>query len=74
LLQNEFNEELERGNTYPQEGPLDRDAFLAYYFAADVFIGIAVSSETGDSPDSIDAARNGREWKDCVVGCYYVSA
>ncbi|KAG8716368.1 hypothetical protein FRC11_001610 [Ceratobasidium sp. 423] len=45
LLHNEFEQELERGQTYPQEGPMDRAAFEAYFFAADVFVGLIIPSE-----------------------------
>ena len=44
-----FADELERGNTYPQEPDagtrLSRDAFEAYFFAADVLVGVQLSRE-----------------------------
>jgi hypothetical protein len=98
-LHKEYAEELARGTTFPQEGldhaPVTRDAFEAYFFAADVCIGILGASTTetplhpGDSTVSarefqgvrvrnvdisIEAARAGRAWEDCIAGFYYVRA
>lgn len=46
FMHKEFADELERGDTYPQEPEegtrISRDAFESYYFAADVFIGLHV--------------------------------
>ncbi|CEL56559.1 L-azetidine-2-carboxylic acid acetyltransferase OS=Schizosaccharomyces pombe (strain 972 / ATCC 24843) GN=ppr1 PE=1 SV=1 [Rhizoctonia solani AG-1 IB] len=74
LLHKEFEQELERGQTYPQEGPMDLATFQAYFFAADVFVGLIVPSgeaaalQTGD----IERIRAGRNWDECIVGSYYV--
>ena len=81
-----FAEELERGNTYPQEilenEEYTQTMFEAYYFAADVIVAIAgevedisSSKSDGDSiPDlDIESARHSRTWEACVAGCYYVS-
>lgn len=81
VLHEEFEKELKIGRTYPQEGPIGRDGFRNYFFQGDVFIGIIVP-ETVDYPsggdiivpDGVEAARAGREWKDCVAGSYYVCA
>jgi hypothetical protein len=70
LLHKEFEQELERGQTYPQEGPMDLATFQAYFFAADVFVGLIVPSgeaaalQTGD----IERIRAGRSWDECIVG------
>ncbi|CAE6341540.1 unnamed protein product [Rhizoctonia solani] len=74
LLHKEFEEELERGQTYPQEGPLDRAGFEAYFFAADVFVGLIVPSEEAAAlqNEDIEGARAGRSWDESVVGSYYV--
>ncbi|CAE6476810.1 unnamed protein product [Rhizoctonia solani] len=45
LLHKEFEQELESGQTYPQEGPMDRAAFEAYFFSADVFVGLIIQTE-----------------------------
>ena len=46
-MYNEFADEIERGNTYPQEvaegARYTRQDFEAYYFAADVLIGLRAS-------------------------------
>jgi len=52
--------------------------FEAYFFAADVFVGIfdGLSKECmveGDNAEvDIDDARATRSWEECVAGYYYV--
>ncbi|KAG9000844.1 hypothetical protein FRB94_005122 [Tulasnella sp. JGI-2019a] len=70
FLHHEFSAELLRGNTYPQEEALDLDAFKAYYFAADVFIGIVVPRDS--TPTTLEMAGAGRPWPTCVSGFYYI--
>lgn len=82
-LYTEFADEVHRGQTYPQETCSSREVFEAYFFAADVFV--AVLGESRVSEDSavvedgkviqtgIEEMRKGREWKDCLVGFFYVS-
>lgn len=76
-----FADELARGITYPQElAPGEKyglQSFEAYFFSSDVFVAIAGDGsseiENGSSTSiSADAARNGRTWKQCVAGFYYV--
>ncbi len=79
-----FADELERGQTYPQEllagEEYTRASFDAYYFAKDVLI--AVLGREGDEPRQDGAAVptglaeavGGRSWEDSIAGCYYVSA
>lgn len=92
FMHNEFADEIERGDTYPQEAlpgeRLTKEAFVSYYFAADVLLGLVTSEddllklgascsdldeETGkEIQTDFDAVRAGRDWKDCVAGFYYV--
>ncbi|KAJ1306185.1 hypothetical protein OPQ81_010894 [Rhizoctonia solani] len=74
LLHKEFEEELECGRTYPQEGPMDRAAFEAYFFAADVFVGLIIQSQEtlALQNENIERVRAGRSWEECIVGSYYV--
>lgn len=75
LLHQGFEEELESGKTYPQEGPMDRAAFEAYFFAADVFVGMAVPDQEAVAlaqENSIEKVRAGRSWDESVAGSYYV--
>lgn len=84
-----FAEELERGLTYPQEilqGETYKQAsFEAYFFAADVLIGII--SDAADLDDvknlrgsldgsqvsfGIQEARGVRSWVEAIAGVYYV--
>lgn len=84
-LHSTFENEVDKGLTYPQEDISDPAAFGAYFFGGDVLIGIAGK---GDPPaikselevrgvreieQSLDVARNGRPWEECVAGFYYVS-
>ena len=70
LLHEEFEQELESGKTYPQEGPMDRAIFEAYFFAADVFVGMIASDESAASLEGadVDKVREGRSWDESVVG------
>jgi len=77
-----FVDELERGMTYPQEilpGETYTEAqFEAYYFAADVIVGIVGLGEAPPAGDGeivqegIEETRRGRSWEECVAGVYYV--
>lgn len=92
VMYKEFADEVERGNTYPQEvvegARYTREDFEAYYFAADVMIGLHVSEQDIDllgvkvsdiqgekgleTTMSIDKVKNGRPWEECIAGFYYV--
>lgn len=66
--------------TYPQEDIGGKEGFVAYFFAADVFVGVKGVGEGGKDLDEtgkdvdigIEEVRAGREWAECVVGFYYV--
>ncbi|KAG8756387.1 hypothetical protein FRC12_010595 [Ceratobasidium sp. 428] len=75
LLHEEFAQELEAGQTYPQEGPMDRATFEGYFFAADVFVGMAVTNEEVGvlAHKSIEDVRAGRSWDESVVGQVFLS-
>lgn len=62
-----FSAELERGRTYPQEGPMSEEQFTAYFFSADVFIGLL-----GDEGTKVEDTRECKEWSARVAGFYYV--
>ena len=84
-----FADELERGQTYPQEilpgGAYSRDQFDAYYFAADVLVAVLGQPAEDGRADPLDGedgspittgfadAVGGRSWEECIAGCYYVS-
>ncbi|EPQ55084.1 acyl-CoA N-acyltransferase [Gloeophyllum trabeum ATCC 11539] len=80
-----FAEEVDGGLTYPQEvAPGEvytREAFEAYFFAADVFVAIVGDGDTSQIDTVEDGrevalglgeAKGAREWRDCVAGFYYV--
>jgi len=64
--------------TYPQEGDMRQETFEAYFFSADVFVGILGSllrtaiSGSEQQGLEIEEERAGRTWDDCVAGYYYV--
>ncbi|KAI0261251.1 hypothetical protein BC834DRAFT_483706 [Gloeopeniophorella convolvens] len=72
-----FAAEVEAGTTYPQEVATDekytREAFEAYFWAADVVIAVGTDAGRVDAArQSVEAARAGRSWEDSLVGFYYV--
>lgn len=73
-----FAKEIEDGMTYPQEDDMGQENFEAYFFSADVFVGIlgslprtAISGSEQPSLD-IEEERAGMTWSDCIAGYYYV--
>jgi len=71
-----FVKEIEDGMTYPQEKDMGQDNFEAYFFSADVFVGIIGTLPRIDSEQSnnleIEEEKAGRTWNDCIAGYYYV--
>ncbi|EJF57528.1 hypothetical protein DICSQDRAFT_183139, partial [Dichomitus squalens LYAD-421 SS1] len=77
-----FADELERGQTYPQEilpgEEYTRALFDAYYFAGDVLIAVLgregdqLQQDEAESPIGFIEAVGGRGWEECIAGCYYV--
>lgn len=82
-LSSVFALDIQAGITYPQEALDGQEAFEAYFFAADVFIGIVDEGatmtgkhETGRVTEvdiSIEKSKGSRSWQDCVAGFYYVN-
>jgi hypothetical protein len=62
------------GKTYPQEGPMDLEAFRTYFFtsASTTIIGILHANDIGAAPATLEEARSGRDWEECVGGCFYM--
>ncbi|GLB37740.1 putative acetyltransferase (GNAT) family protein [Lyophyllum shimeji] len=72
-----FAQEVEDGLTYPQEGEMGRSTFEAYFFSADVFVGMVgspgqMNNREGEVDLDIEVARGGRPWDQCVAGFYYI--
>ncbi|KAF5322258.1 hypothetical protein D9619_001692 [Psilocybe cf. subviscida] len=83
-----FAKEVEDGMTYPQEGDMPQATFEAYFFAADVFLGIvgtptanqdSLGTATNDLADGsrngapgLTEVRAGRPWAECIAGYFYV--
>lgn len=73
-----FSLDIEAGRTYPQETITGEGVFEAYFFGADVFIGLAgdgeasIKDDTKETNVTIEDVRQGKNWEDCVAGFYYV--
>ncbi|GAA5977341.1 hypothetical protein JCM11641_000069 [Rhodosporidiobolus odoratus] len=77
-----FNAVVEEGRTYPQMSALSVGEFAAYFFSADCFIGLldVAPTDLGDASAgmdreqeySLESVRAGRDWKECVLGMFYV--
>ncbi|ODN82090.1 hypothetical protein L202_02404 [Cryptococcus amylolentus CBS 6039] len=70
-----FSDELDEGITYPQEGPLTYEQFVAYFFAATTIVGVIqpVDSEgRAETSGGLEGARAGRTWEEAAGGCYYI--
>ncbi|WFD34606.1 hypothetical protein MCUN1_001447 [Malassezia cuniculi] len=55
VLQDDFNDTLEQGRTYPQYGPLDHDEFASVFLLYDAVVGVIVHGSYGDDPNGIEA-------------------
>jgi hypothetical protein len=53
---------------------LDRDGFAAYWFvtASTTVIGVLHGEQLATAPKSLDEARGGRTWEECVGGVFYM--
>ena len=87
-LHSVFANEVDKGMTYPQEDVRDPTIFASYFFVADVIVAIAGARDDGARVEagvdgagvnaarevamSLDEARQGRPWQECVIGFYYV--
>lgn len=62
------------GKSYPQEGPIDYDAFASYFFttASTTVIGILHAEQLSSPPASLEEARGDRSWEEAVGGCFYM--
>ncbi|KZP02842.1 hypothetical protein FIBSPDRAFT_969558 [Athelia psychrophila] len=74
-----FALDIEAGRTYPQETISGDGVFEAYFFGADVFLGLLADGLPGNTGEgiqetdiTIEDARGIRSWEDCVAGFYYV--
>ncbi|TGZ77521.1 putative GNAT family acetyltransferase, partial [Ascodesmis nigricans] len=63
ILAREFDEELERGDTYPLEEPMGEERFEGYWFGSFGAVMVVGTGEGGD---------NGEDWEGRVLGCFYV--
>lgn len=75
-LSSVFAKEVDNGMTYPQEGPVDQQAFENYFFSGDVFVatisGLAHPGVDDGSSTSVNIEVIRGEWDNLVAGFYYV--
>jgi len=62
FLHEEFNREIERGDTYPMEAPLTLEAFRNYWFGAFAAVMLLGNEAT---------LREGRNWANECLGAFY---
>ncbi|KAJ9477144.1 Protein SPT10 [Pseudozyma hubeiensis] len=81
-----FNDELERGVTYPQRAPMELAEFQGYFLGYDLFVGLFLSAQEHASITSADVPEDGLELDDVsrlpdlsqldygrqVAGFYYI--
>ncbi|CAK9781133.1 hypothetical protein CC85DRAFT_282495 [Cutaneotrichosporon oleaginosum] len=68
-----FNQELAEGKTYPQEGPLTRDEFAAYFFNSVTIVGVLHEKEASAAQfPTLKEAMGGRSIEEAIAGCYYI--
>jgi hypothetical protein len=48
-LRKVFNDELEKGVTYPQRGPMSEEEFRGYFLSYDLIVGVLLSQEHTDA-------------------------
>ncbi|KAF9952587.1 hypothetical protein BGZ72_006096 [Mortierella alpina] len=64
-----FNEEVQRGDTYPQEFVLDESQFDNYFFSGDSFV--LLKGHYRDASD-VQARAEAEEWTKDLLGYFYV--
>ena len=67
FLMNEFNKEIERGDTYPQDQPLNKDEFIHYWFHS--FTVIFLETDKKEIPTNITSDE---DWSKLVLGTFYI--
>jgi hypothetical protein len=60
------------GRTYPQEGPMDYLAFIAYFFASTTIVGVVHTEPRTSVPQTLEEALGGRDPVEAIGGCYYM--
>ena len=77
-LRSVFAGVVEEGRTYPQEDNLTPESFEAYFFGADVFVGLELDGASPCSDGSLFEARDealasaSKNWEGSIAGFYYV--
>jgi hypothetical protein len=65
-LQNEFNQEIRAGDTYPMEEEMEFEKFMGYWFS--VFAGVMLLGK----PDEHGNLATERDWTSLVLGSFYI--
>jgi hypothetical protein len=64
-----FNEELERGDTYPHEFPLDMAQFEGYFFSGDAFVLLKGRYQQATE---VDPRKEIKDWEKDLLGFFYI--
>ncbi|KAF9580695.1 hypothetical protein BGW38_002561 [Lunasporangiospora selenospora] len=64
-----FNEEVERGDTYPQESISTLEQFEAYFFSGDSFVLLRGNYSTAEE---VEPKASSQDWNHDLLGFFYV--
>ncbi|KAF9366926.1 hypothetical protein BGX34_000045 [Mortierella sp. NVP85] len=64
-----LNEELERGDTYPHEFPLDMTQFEGYFFSGDAFVLLKGRYQQATE---VDPRKEIKDWEKDLLGFFYI--
>ncbi|KAI1309993.1 hypothetical protein EDD11_003911 [Mortierella claussenii] len=64
-----FNDEVERGDTYPQESRLDDLQFENYFFSGDAFVLLRGDHKRATQ---VQTRTNAKEWQADLLGFFYI--
>ncbi|KAF9173532.1 hypothetical protein BGX20_002884, partial [Mortierella sp. AD010] len=68
-MQQVFNEEVERGDTYPQEFILDVSQFENYFFSGDSFVLIRGHYQLATE---VEQRKDAKDWQKDLLGFFYI--
>lgn len=66
VLQDEFNSEIRKGDTYPMEEEMGFDKFVSYWFGT--FAAVMLQGKPEEHGDLTDE----RDWSQFVLGTFYI--
>ncbi|KAG0211774.1 hypothetical protein BGX33_004089 [Mortierella sp. NVP41] len=71
-MQKVFNDEVERGDTYPQEFQLDGEAFGNYFLGGEAFVLIKGDYKDDAAAEEVKQRDSAEDWDKDLLGFFYV--